>query len=89
MELKNYIVFLLGTDNFEISKIIRRQAKDKYDMFEMFENCNYIADRFLEYDKRNADTMGEYESFTHFLQEYYEQIIDFLMFGICFEIEGV
>lgn len=89
MELQNYIVFLLGTDNFDICKKIREQGKSKCDMFDMFEKCNYIASRFCEYDKRNADTMGEYESFTHFLQDYNNEINNFVENDTDFEIREV
>lgn len=85
--MKEYIVFLLGTDNFKISNKIRELGRE-WGMNTIFEDCCYIADRFLQYDKRNEDYMSEYESLCMFLEEYAQQIEDFLDDGTAFEIGG-
>ena len=85
--MKEYIVFLLGTDNFNISWKVQATGKD-WGMFQAYESCCYIADKFLQYDKRNEDIMSEYESLCNFLEEYEDEIYEFLDNGTNFEIKG-
>lgn len=81
-----YIVFLLGADNFEISKFIRTLA-DENGMDGIFENCIYIARKFEHWDKDKYDEMGQYESLEHFLKEYDTQIRKYLEHGIEFNVK--
>lgn len=74
----SYIVFLLGTDNFKTSKEIRKIAEEFCNMSALYENCIYIANKFLEYDKEFYNTKSQYESLETFLIEYENQIIDYL-----------
>ena len=85
--MKEYIVFLLGADNFKVSQKIRQIALN-FGMDNLFDDCCYIADKFLQYDKRNEDYMSEYESLVMFLTEYEKEINDFLDNGEAFEIKG-
>ena len=78
-----YISFLLGADDFVVSKKIRELAKE-YGTDTMFESCEFIVKQFLVYDKRNENIMGEYESFTKFLDEYTPKIMEFLEQGKAF-----
>ena len=83
--MREYIVFLLGADTFDISSTIRYRSK-LFGMDTLYEDCCYIADKFLEYDKRNEDIMSEYESLCNFLEEYADELDEFLNYGITFEI---
>ena len=83
--MREYIVFLLGADTFDISSTIRYRGK-LFGMDTLYDDCCYIADKFLEYDKRNEDIMGEYESLCNFLEEYADEIDEFLNYGITFDI---
>lgn len=83
----NYITFLLGADNFEICKFIRETAKDFGEIDKIYDDCNTIAHKFAEYDKKNQEIMGEYESFEHFLRDYDKEIRDFILNDIDFEVK--
>lgn len=83
--MREYIVFLLGADTFEISSTIRYRSK-LFGMDTLYEDCCYIADKFLEYDKRNEDIMSQYESLCNFLEEYADELDEFLDYGTTFEI---
>ena len=74
---ETYITFLLIGDNFEISKLLREKCRD-WGMNEMFEDCLYIARRFVEYDERNLETMSMYDSFERFIAEYDAEIRAFI-----------
>ena len=77
-EQSNYIVFLLGADNFDICKLIRKTAKEHSCIDELYEDCKIIAKQFEKYDKENYNKISQYESFERFLQEYDEEIKDFI-----------
>ena len=83
---RNYITFLLGSDNFDICHFIRNLAKEHGDINLIYDDCYYIAGKFNEYDKRNYDIMSEYESLSYFLKEYDKEIKEFLLEGAGFEI---
>jgi len=82
----SYIAFLLGIDNFFISHKIRDLNEEFAIPIELFEDCMFIAKKFLEYDKRNYNTMGEYESLEYFLQDYENEIVEYLENRTNFEI---
>ena len=78
---KSYIIFLLGTDDFKISKAIRDYAKQNCDMNSTYTLAEQIASKFLEYDKLYYNNLSMYESLENFLQEYEKQILDFIENG--------
>lgn len=84
-DFDNYIVFLLGTDNFEISKEIRHLAEE-FGMDGIYEDCVYIAQQFEKYDKNNYNTTSQYESLEKFLATYDTEIKEFLHNRTKFEI---
>ena len=84
----NYIAFLLGTDNFEICEFIRAKALEFGAMDMIYDDCISIAKKFVKYDKKNQNIMGEYESFEHFIDDYEKEIKDFINGDINdFEVE--
>lgn len=83
----NYIAFLLGTDNFDICDFIRAKALEFGAIDMIYDDCISIAKKFIKYDKKNYDIMGEYESFEHFIDEYDKEIRDFINDSIDFEVE--
>lgn len=83
----NYIAFLLGTDNFDICDFIRAKALEFGAIDMIYDDCISIAKKFVKYDKKNQEIMGEYESFEHFIDEYDKEIRDFINDSIDFEVE--
>lgn len=84
---ENYIVFILGTDNFEICKKIREIAS-REGMDNIYENCIYIAKKFNEYDKNKYNYYSQYESLRRFLNDYNKEINEYLDKGIKFNMKG-
>lgn len=83
----DYIVFVLGTDNFNFSQKLRNM----YDlgMDELYGICVYIAQKFEEYDNYTIDmkyNIPQYENLCNFLHEYEKQIDDYLIDKTEFEI---
>ena len=78
---KSYIIFLLGSDDFKISKAIRDYAKQNCDMNATYTLAEQIANKFLEYDKIYYNNLSMYDSLENFLQEYEKQILDFIENG--------
>ena len=86
MEDNNYIVFLLGADNFgEITKELRFFGKE-FGMDTEYEKCKYIANKFYIYDKNNKN-ISEYDSLCKFIIKYEQQILDYIIKEKDFEIE--
>lgn len=83
----SYIAFLLGIDNFYISHKIRDLNEEFAVPIELFEDCTYIAKKFLEYDKKYFNTMSEYDSLAYFLKEYENEIVEYLENRTNFEIK--
>ena len=77
----SYIAFILGTDEFKISKILREKAKQESDIYSIYNYASYIAKTYLEYDKKYCTNLSMYESLEKFLQEYEKQILDFIENG--------
>ena len=73
-----YIIFVLGVDESEISKIIRDKLSETCDLYEMYNTCRHIALRFEEYDQQHVNTMSKIESFYYFLDDYEKEIIDYI-----------
>ena len=69
-EYDEYIVFVLGTDNFELSQYIRNNPKH-YGIDELYEFCIMIAKDFQKYDleSENYNNYSQYDSLTMFLEE--------------------
>lgn len=83
----DYIIFLLSTDNFDISKKIRDMINTgEYGMNEIFEYCQYIARKFEKYDEDKYNYLSQYESFSNFLKEYDIEINNYLDYGTEFKI---
>lgn len=83
----DYIVFVLGTDNFNFSQKLRNM----YDlgMDELYGICIYIAQKFDEYDNYTIDmgyNIPQYENLCRFLHKYEKQIDDYLIDYTEFEI---
>ena len=89
MELyDNYIVFVLGADNFEISKIMRTISEQHGAIDEMYDQCVYLAKRFAEYDNiQNLCMTPPYEILEMFLKEYKEQILKYVINGEEFKVK--
>lgn len=83
----NYITFLLGTNTFDICDFIRAKALEFGAIDMIYDYCISIAKKFVKYDKKNQDIMGEYESFEHFIDDYYKEIREFILNDIDFEVE--
>lgn len=83
----HYIVFILGSDNFEVCKKIREIANE-WGMNGIYEDCIYIAKKFNEYDKNKYNYYSQYESLSKFLNDYDKEINDYLDKGIKFNIKG-
>lgn len=80
----NYIVFLLGADNFDVCKKIRSMCEE-FGMDEMYDACVYIAQMFQKYDDANWDK-PQYDNFAHFLNQYNKEIDIFLIENIKFNV---
>jgi hypothetical protein len=87
----DYIVFLLGADDFKISKLIRKKAEELGDMFGAYELSITIAQKFEEYsEKYFMYDISTYEVFANYLEDYEKEIVDFIESdGVnCFEIRS-
>ena len=67
---QSYIAFLLATDNFNVSQDIKWYIENKYDMQAIYDDCMFIAEKFLEYNKKNHNTLSQYDSLVNFVIEY-------------------
>lgn len=81
----DYIVFLLGTDEFDVCNKIKKWAKNNYDMYGAYEMCVEIAKKFEKYDRQYPDC-SQYDNFECFLDEYNKELIDFIENDINFEV---
>lgn len=83
----DYIVFVLGADDFDLSQKLR----NRYDlgMDELYGICVYIAQKFEEYDNYTIDmghNISQYDNLRRFLRKYEKQIDDYLIDYTEFEI---
>ena len=69
-----YIIFVLGVDESNISKIIRDKLSETCDLYEMYNTCRHIALRFEEYDQQHVNTMSKIESFYYY--SYTQKVLD-------------
>lgn len=83
---QSYIAFLLATDNFNVSRDIKWYIEEKYDMQAIYDDCMFIAGKFLEYDKRNYNTLSQYDSLVNFTLEYEKEIINYFTSNEDFKI---
>ena len=75
----DYIVFLLGADDFKISKLRRKKADALGDMFGVYELCVTLAQKFEEYsEKYFTYDISTYDVFANYLEDYEKEIIDFI-----------
>lgn len=82
-----YIVFVLGCDNFKVCEKIRTLAKE-WGADSLYEDCVYLAQKFNLYDSDKYNYLSQYESLCKFLQEYENEIDEYLENGTKFEIKG-
>ena len=83
----DYIVFVLGTDNFNFSEKLRNMYE--LGMDELYGICVYIAQKFEEYDNYTIDlghNISQYENLCRFLDKYMSQIDNYLFYGTEFEL---
>lgn len=86
----DYIVFLLGSDDFAISKRLRDE-RDFLGMDGFYDLCIEIAKKFQEFDNElmlKYSTIDLYSSLQKFLQDYDKQLFDYIEKGIDFDIDG-
>lgn len=88
-DFDNYIVFLLGSDNFEVCNLLRN-AMSEWGADGVYEMCIYLAQKFYEYDHTRPYTNKSlYDSFSDFLQEYEDSIKEYINKGIYFTIKEI
>lgn len=83
---KSYVTFLLISDDFAVSEILRNLKKNGYAMDELFEITKYIADKFMEYDSCREDT-SMYDNLETFLELYYPEIRNWIHKSERFNVE--
>ena len=83
----DYIVFLLGADSFKVCDTFRTLSAS-YGMDTMFEYCQHISAKFIEYDKKENLNISTYDSFARFLAQYEQQIDNYLFNNIDFDIKS-
>lgn len=83
---QSYIAFLLATDNFNVSQDIKWYIENKYDMQAIYDDCMFIAEKFLEYDKKNHNTLSQYDSLVNFVIEYENEIKNYFTSNEDFKI---
>lgn len=81
----DYILFLLGADDFYISHEIRALCQ-KIGMDGAYECCQYIAQQFEKFDKHHTQ-ISQYDSFTQFLELYHDNILDYIDMDIKIQIK--
>ena len=85
-----YIVFLLGADNFDVCHKLRKLA-EQIGMDETYEYAVYIAQKFNEYDdyvtKELNFNWSQYDCFEEFLSKHETKINNYIDNSIEFEIE--
>lgn len=88
-DFDNYIVFLLGSDNFEVCELLRNSMSE-WGADGVYEMCIYIATKFKEYDNlRDISNLSLYDSFSNFLQEYDYSIKNYIRKGISFDVKDI
>lgn len=68
VEYNDYIVFVLGIDNFEISNYIRNNPK-RYGVDELYDLCIQIAIDFEDSEYNHDLTISTYDALQQFLEE--------------------
>ena len=77
----NYIVFLLGTDDFKICKFIRKYSREHGNIDTIYSKCEEIAKIFAKYDSLrtlNFHYAGIYDNFACFVEEFYKELKDYI-----------
>lgn len=83
----NYIVFLLGADDFAVSHKIRKLCK-VFGMDEMYAVCVYIAKVFEKYDNLYWDEGSQYDNFARFLEDYNDDIMAYIDSSVDFDLKS-
>ena len=84
--MREYIMFVLGANNNDISTLIRKRVADTDDLWKGFEICEYIVDKFIDFDKQYSDTMSELCSFYKFVCEYHDELVSFINNDVEFDL---
>ena len=85
--MREYIMFVLGANNNSISECIRKKVSETDDLWKGFEICEYILDKFIEFDKQYSDIMSELCSFYKFVSEYHDDLIAFIEHNVEFDLK--
>lgn len=85
MEYDNYIVFLLGCDEFDVCQKIRRMCGE-WGADSLYNDCVYIAKKFEEYDREHTN-YTQYDNFCAFIFEYKKEINSYLDYGNVFDVK--
>lgn len=83
---RDYVIFLLISDDFAVSEILRNLKKNGYAMDELFEITQYIADMFIGYYKLRTNA-SMYDNLETFLELYYPEIRNWIHKGQKFTVE--
>lgn len=76
-DYEDYIVFVLGTDNFRLSKYIRKQMwEHDYGMDEVYDFCIMVARDFEESEENLDLSMSQYTALEKFLDKNTPKYID-------------
>ena len=75
----DYITFVFGVDNTDISESLRKFA-ERYGCDLAFEKAKHLATKFHEFDLiyENFRTMAQYDSYLEFIDIYETQIRDYI-----------
>lgn len=80
----DYIVFLLGSDNFKVCQKIRELA-ELNGMDTLYDDCIEIAKKFNIYDMLSP-RIAQYDNFADFINKYENEILDYIIKGNNFEV---
>lgn len=83
---RDYVIFLLISDDFAVSEVLRNLKKNGHAMDELFLITEYIADKFMEYDM-NRKYNSLYCNLETFLELYYPEIRNWIHNGEQFNVE--
>lgn len=74
---EDYIVFVLGADNFRLSKYIRKQMwEHDYGMDELYDFCKLVATDFEESEENMDLSISQYTALEKFLDKNTQKYIE-------------
>ena len=81
MNNREYVIFLLGADNFDVCKRIRKLCEEQ-GMDTMYNKISVIADEIINYDNL-LPNRPFYDNFTNFVDNLFKkEIFQWLQYGI-------